>query len=129
MLQQFFLQLRMSHLKTSDSLSVFVNLTGKYGRHLNIWNWTTHKQTQRIDLGDDGLIPLELRFLHDPDATEGYVGCALSSTVFRFFKKSVSQENTVIVLIMTHDLVKTAQTFFFLIYSIQHNPLQLLHQE
>ena len=46
--------------------------------------------TQAIDLGPDGMIPLEVRFLHNPDATEGFVGCALSSTVFRFFKKPVS---------------------------------------
>lgn len=35
------------------------------------------------------MIPLEIRFLHDPEATEGFVGCALSSTVFRFFKTTV----------------------------------------
>jgi len=59
---------------------------GKYGRNLNVYDWTTRELIQRLDLGDDGLIPLEIRFLHDPLATEGYVGCALSSTVFRFFK-------------------------------------------
>jgi len=59
---------------------------GHYGQHLNIWDWTEHRLTQRIDLGADGLIPLELRFLHDPTESQGYVGCALSSTVFRFFK-------------------------------------------
>ena len=26
------------------------------------------------------------RFLHDPKATEGFVGCALFANVFRFFK-------------------------------------------
>lgn len=34
-----------------------------------------------------GAIPLEVRFLHDPDAAEGFVGCVLSSTMVRFFKK------------------------------------------
>jgi selenium-binding protein 1 len=34
----------------------------------------------------EGLIPLELRFLHDPNATQGYVCAALSSNVFRFYK-------------------------------------------
>jgi methanethiol oxidase len=60
---------------------------GHYGQHLDVWNWTTHELTQRIDLGPDGLIPLEIRFLHNPDEAQGYVGCALSSTIFRFFKK------------------------------------------
>jgi len=59
---------------------------GYYGHHLNVYDWTSHELKQRIDLGPDGLIPLEIRFLHDPDATEGYVGCALSSTVFRFYR-------------------------------------------
>ncbi|XP_052783579.1 methanethiol oxidase-like isoform X2 [Mya arenaria] len=60
---------------------------GKYGRHLYFWNWTEHKLIQTIDLGPTGWIPLETRFLHDPREPQGYVGCALSSTVFRFFKK------------------------------------------
>jgi len=63
--------------------------TGHYGRHLNVWDWTTHEMSQRIDLGPDGKIPLEVRFLHDPDESEGYVCCALSSTVFRIYKTDV----------------------------------------
>eukprot|EP00611_Tribonema_gayanum_P018372 TRINITY_DN3146_c0_g1_i7.p2 TRINITY_DN3146_c0_g1~~TRINITY_DN3146_c0_g1_i7.p2 ORF type:complete len:218 (-),score=77.62 TRINITY_DN3146_c0_g1_i7:369-1022(-) len=59
---------------------------GKYGRNLYIWDWKKRVITQRLDLGA-GAIPLEVRFLHDPDATEGYVGCALSSTMVRFFRK------------------------------------------
>jgi len=55
-----------------------------------VWDWTTHELIQRIDLGQDGLIPLEVRFLHDPNESEGYVGCALSSTVFRIYKADVS---------------------------------------
>lgn len=34
-----------------------------------------------------GTIPLEVRFLHRPDAAEGYVGCALSSEMVRFVRK------------------------------------------
>uniref|UniRef100_A0A672FTK7 Methanethiol oxidase n=1 Tax=Salarias fasciatus TaxID=181472 RepID=A0A672FTK7_SALFA len=59
---------------------------GHYGSNLNVWDWTTHRKLQTIELGPDGAIPLEVRFLHDPDATEGYVGCALRSNVFRFYK-------------------------------------------
>lgn len=44
---------------------------------------------QRVDLGPDGYLPLEIRFLHEPDATEGYVGCALSSTVFHFYRNNI----------------------------------------
>jgi selenium-binding protein 1 len=59
---------------------------GSYGRSLYVWDWEKHERIQEIDLGPEGLIPLELRFLHNPDATEGFVGAALSSTIIRFHK-------------------------------------------
>ncbi|OXB72316.1 UNVERIFIED_CONTAM: hypothetical protein H355_015615 [Colinus virginianus] len=58
---------------------------GHYGRHINVWDWSSHTFLQAIDLGKDS-IPLEIRFLHNPDAAEGFVGCALSGTVHRFYK-------------------------------------------
>ena len=65
-------------------------LSGKYGRSLHVWDWKERTLVQDIDLGDEGLIPLELRFLHDPEEPQGYVGIALSSNVFRFYKTVVS---------------------------------------
>jgi len=59
---------------------------GKYGHKLHVWDWEKRKYKQEIDLGADGMIPLEIRFLHEPTATEGFVGCALSSSVFRFYQ-------------------------------------------
>ncbi|XP_050405614.2 methanethiol oxidase [Patella vulgata] len=59
---------------------------GLYGRHVHVWDWTTHEHIQTLDLGEEGYLPLEIRFLHDPTAIEGYVGCALSSNIFRFFR-------------------------------------------
>jgi len=59
---------------------------GKYGRQLHVWNWEQKEVIQTIDLGDDGWIPLELRFFHNPDRAEGFVGAALSSNILRFFK-------------------------------------------
>ena len=64
---------------------------GKYGHTLHVWDWKEHTPLHDIDLGDDGMIPLELRFLHNPDATEGYVACALSSNIMRFYKNEVRQ--------------------------------------
>ena len=54
-----------------------------------MWDWTTHKLTQSIDLGEDGQIPLMMRFLHDPNESDGYVICGLSSSVFRIYKADV----------------------------------------
>ncbi|NWV04882.1 SBP1 oxidase, partial [Ptilonorhynchus violaceus] len=58
---------------------------GHYGRHINVWDWSSRSLIQEIDLGK-GSIPLEIRFLHDPDASQGFVGCALSGAVHRFYK-------------------------------------------
>ncbi|XP_016159465.1 PREDICTED: selenium-binding protein 1, partial [Ficedula albicollis] len=58
---------------------------GIFGRRLNVWNLSCRSLTQCFDLGEDSL-PLTVRFLHRPDAAEGYVGCALSGAIFRFYK-------------------------------------------
>ena len=36
------------------------------------------------DLGAEGLIPLEVRFHHNPDSAHGFVGAALSSAIWHF---------------------------------------------
>ncbi len=59
---------------------------GKYGRRLHFWNWTDRKIEQSIDLGESGMIPLEVRFHHDPTSTHGFVGAALSSTMWHWFR-------------------------------------------
>ncbi|ERE90757.1 selenium-binding protein 1 [Cricetulus griseus] len=58
---------------------------GLYGSHLHVWDWQRHEIIQTLQM-KDGLIPLEVRFLHDPAATQGFVGCALSSNIQRFYK-------------------------------------------
>ncbi|XP_033836633.1 methanethiol oxidase [Periophthalmus magnuspinnatus] len=59
---------------------------GHYGQRIHVWDWTTRRKLQSLDLGEDGAIPLEIRFLHNPDELQGYVGCALRSNVFRFYR-------------------------------------------
>ena len=39
---------------------------------------------QTVDLGENGLLPLEVRWKHDPEAESGFVGAALSSTMWHF---------------------------------------------
>ncbi len=60
---------------------------GKYGTRLHFWDWEKRSIQQTIDLGKDGLIPLECRFHHNPDSTHGFVGAALSSNVWHYFNK------------------------------------------
>jgi selenium-binding protein 1 len=63
---------------------------GRYGSRLNFWNLAERQLEQTIDLGENGLVPLEARWLHDPDADEGFVGAALSSTMWRFHRDNGS---------------------------------------
>ncbi|KAK7886196.1 hypothetical protein WMY93_025817 [Mugilogobius chulae] len=67
---------------------------GLYGQRIHVWDWTTHRKLQTLDLGQDGAIPLEIRFLHDPDEPQGFVGCALSSNVFRFYRTQKGEWET-----------------------------------
>jgi selenium-binding protein 1 len=57
---------------------------GKYGNRLYIWDWTKRTVTQQLELGETGMIPLEVRFHHNPASAHGFVGAALSSTMWHF---------------------------------------------
>ena len=63
---------------------------GRYGQRLHFWNLTERTLEQTIDLGEQGLIPLEIRWLHDPEAEQGFVGAALSSVIWRFHRSNGS---------------------------------------
>ena len=59
---------------------------GKYGNKIHFWDWSSRRIAQTVVLGDTGWIPLEVRFHHDPDSPHGFVGAALSSTMWHFHK-------------------------------------------
>jgi selenium-binding protein 1 len=59
---------------------------GKYGQQIHFWDWEAREIYQTVDMGQEGLIPLEVRFHHNPDSTHGYVGAALSSTMWHWEK-------------------------------------------
>jgi selenium-binding protein 1 len=59
---------------------------GRYGRRLHFWDLEERRLEQTVDLGETGLVPLEVRWLHDPDSEQGFVGAALSSTMWRFHR-------------------------------------------
>ena len=70
-------------------LTWFSFSSGVFGRRLNVWNLSCRTLTQCFDLGEDSL-PLSVKFLHDPDAAEGYVSCVLSGIIYRFYKCEAS---------------------------------------
>jgi len=63
---------------------------GHYGQRLHFWNLEERRLEQSVDLGEAGLVPLEIRWLHDPDADSGFVAAALSSTIFHFERQNGS---------------------------------------
>jgi methanethiol oxidase len=50
----------------------------KFGHHLNFWSMSERKLTQRVDLGDQHQMVLELRPAHDPAKAWGFVGVVIS---------------------------------------------------
>ena len=63
---------------------------GHYGQRMHFWNLAERTLEQSIDLGEQGLVPLEIRWLHDPDSEEGFIGAALSSAMWRFHRSNGS---------------------------------------
>jgi selenium-binding protein 1 len=61
---------------------------GRYGSRLHFWNLSERRVEQTLELGETGLLPFEVRWLHDPDADEGFVGAALSSTMWHFHREN-----------------------------------------
>src|SRR5215211_5560947 len=54
------------------------DLLGKrFGHHLDFWSLSDGKLTQRVDLGDEHQMVLELRPAHDPRQTWGFVGVVI----------------------------------------------------
>ncbi len=45
----------------TDGLNLEDVANGKFGTHLNVFNWSDRKLIQRIDLGPEGVMPLEIR--------------------------------------------------------------------
>jgi methanethiol oxidase len=50
----------------------------KFGHHLNFWSLSERRLVQRVDLGDQHQMVLELRPAHDPAKTWGFVGVVIS---------------------------------------------------
>src|SRR2546423_528803 len=61
---------------------------GRYGQRLHFWNLAERTLEQTVDLGETGLIPLEVRWLHDPEAESGFCGAALSSTMWHWHREN-----------------------------------------
>lgn len=66
-----------------------------YGRSLHFYRLSDHKLFQTINLGEEGITPLEVRFLHNPLKAIGFVGCALYSNLYVFYRPDEKNEKFV----------------------------------
>src|SRR3954464_14333365 len=76
-----------------DGLVPELLLGHKYGHALHFWDLAAGRHTQRVDLGAQHQITLEVRPSHDPEATWGFAGVVistedLSASVWRWFRDS-----------------------------------------
>ena len=63
----------------------------KYGHAIHFWDLANGEHVQRVDLGAQHQMALEVRPSHDPEATWGFVGVVistedLSGSVWRWFR-------------------------------------------
>ena len=80
------------------------DVAGRYGRQLHFWDFEGRRIEKSYDLGQDGMIPLEVRFHHDPASTHGYVGVALSSNVWHWHKNEQGWQLEKVIQEETADL-------------------------
>jgi selenium-binding protein 1 len=59
---------------------------GRYGSRIHFWDWEKHDIIRSVELGAEGLVPLEVRFLHNPDSSHGFVGATLGGTIWHWHK-------------------------------------------
>jgi selenium-binding protein 1 len=61
-----------------DGVNPDLLLAGKYGNALHVWDLRSRKHKQRLELGAQYQMTLELRPAHDPRRAYGFVGVVLS---------------------------------------------------
>jgi methanethiol oxidase len=77
---------------------------GRYGRRLHFWDLAERRLEQTLDLGEGGLVPLELRWLHDPEADQGFVGATLASNVLRFHRSNGAYSSEPVIEVENEEL-------------------------
>src|SRR6266508_2174260 len=71
-------------------------LAGKYGNALHVWDLQTRRHLQKLELGAEQQMVLELRPAHDPTETYGFVGVVtslrdLSSSIWMWHREGTSK--------------------------------------
>ena len=74
-----------------DGVNPELLLAGKYGNALHVWDLRRHTHLQKLELGAEQQMVLELRPAHDPRRAYGFVGVVmsltdLSSAIFMWYR-------------------------------------------
>jgi selenium-binding protein 1 len=74
-----------------DGVNPELLLAGKYGNALHVWDLHSRRHLQRLELGPEYQMVLELRPAHDPNETYGFVGVVtslkdLSSSIWTWYR-------------------------------------------
>lgn len=76
---------------------------GKYGQRMHFWDLEKQEKVQTLHLGDDA-IPLEIRWQHDPDSPQGFIGSSLSGDIVRFYRDNGTWESETVINIPPEEL-------------------------
>jgi selenium-binding protein 1 len=74
-------------------------LAGKYGNALHVWDLKSRRHVQKLELGAEQQMVLELRPAHDPNETYGFVGVVtslkdLSSSIWMWHRDGAGSSGT-----------------------------------
>ena len=74
-------------------------LAGKYGNALHVWDLNSRRHLQKLELGPEYQMVLELRPAHDPNETYGFVGVVtslkdLSASVWMWHREGSGRSGT-----------------------------------
>jgi selenium-binding protein 1 len=74
-------------------------LAGQYGNSLHVWDLQSRRHLQKLELGPEYQMVLELRPAHDPNETYGFVGVVtslkdLSSSIWMWHREGSGREGT-----------------------------------
>ena len=80
-----------------DGVNPEMLLAGKYGHALHVWDLTSRRHLQTLDLGAEQQMVLELRPAHNPNETYGFAGVVtslkdLSSSIWVWFREGSGKD-------------------------------------
>jgi len=82
-----------------DGVNPELLLAGKYGNALHVWDLHSRRHLQRLELGPEYQMALELRPAHDPNEAYGFTGAVtslkdLSASIWTWYREGSNRSGT-----------------------------------